>query len=637
MQNQLASAQPRPTLCLWLMIALLLLACALGAAGLNMDVVWVDEMYGLGNMGAFNPPYSPAQVVASLAQYSPDQMPLYYALGSQWGLLVGWSQLPMRYLSLLFGALLIACSYRFAADAFDRRTALLASCLLCSNALLLWHFHEMRMYTLWPLLFMAHLWLYWRMVKGEGGNRLGWAVFVLSAAAVMHTQAFAVFFFAGLGLQHLLCHRRSARFWMIWRAWLAGGILSLPMLPSFIDGLRGYHAPSSVARHHALANDEAVIHLGRALVNDMGVLWLAIAALGAYAIFRQRDRSAIRLLVIAALATLGILIAHAVFPVISPTRIRYFAPVIPLFTLLAARFLLAWRWRSFAAPAFLLLWAWGAAQLLDAESSTAFFGHASLRMDHPPMHRYVDGMQGKTRDQDYLLGFAASPMISWNLKHGWSPVEYYLRFQLGIDGDIVNMRLKGDALLADLDTRLKGQPYLLAALDRGRQPEPDSRASLLDAIAARYQNCGALVDEAGGLFIQRFVHPMIACERAYQPIHYERGIRIVDKFAAYDETSETVRIVTGWEVDDEALLERYNVSLQILAGDWSLRGQEDQHLYAIGKWYTAELSTASLEPGQYRAVVIVYDRDHSSGKLSGSDMQTGETGTILPLLRFEIK
>ena len=87
--------QPGRRTCLAAMTAIILLGFAFGANGLNADILWLDEMFSLSNMGAFNPPYSPQDVVSSLSNYSPDHVPLYFVLGSQWARLAGWTQLPV--------------------------------------------------------------------------------------------------------------------------------------------------------------------------------------------------------------------------------------------------------------------------------------------------------------------------------------------------------------------------------------------------------------------------------------------------------------------------------------------------------------------------------------------------------------
>ena len=97
---------------LFAMTLILLLASAIGAKGLNADVIWADEFFSVTFMGAFEPPYSVSNILESLSKNARDTVPLFYILGSWWSRLVGWSQVPMRYLSLLAGVMMIAWLYQ---------------------------------------------------------------------------------------------------------------------------------------------------------------------------------------------------------------------------------------------------------------------------------------------------------------------------------------------------------------------------------------------------------------------------------------------------------------------------------------------------------------------------------------------
>ena len=189
---------------LLLMVAVLLCGYALGAARLNADILWLDELYSLSNMGVFETPYDLTEVVDSLTEHSPNHVPLYFFLGARWAGLVGWSQLSMRFLSLLIGLLLIACTYRFAADLLDRKTAATAALLLTTSGFVLMYFHEIRMYSLLLLLTVMHAWLYWRLTSAASARRWQWLCFILTAVALLYTHVFSLFFFVGLGLRHLL-------------------------------------------------------------------------------------------------------------------------------------------------------------------------------------------------------------------------------------------------------------------------------------------------------------------------------------------------------------------------------------------------------------------------------------------------
>ena len=147
------------------MVLIILLAFALGAHGLNLDPIWADELASVTFMGAFNPPYSPQQVIQSIRQYSPDQAPLYFVVGAAWAQVTGWSQFSLRLMSLLFAALMLAWLYRFASDLVNRRAALVAALLMTSSAFVILYFHDMRTYTMLMSLAIMHSWLY-------GGSRL---------------------------------------------------------------------------------------------------------------------------------------------------------------------------------------------------------------------------------------------------------------------------------------------------------------------------------------------------------------------------------------------------------------------------------------------------------------------------------
>ena len=128
---------------------ILLLAFALGRARAESRTrIWADELASITFMGAFDPPFSPTQVLTSVQKFSPDQAPLYFILGAYWAQMVGWSQFAIRSLSLLWGVLMVAGLYRFAHDVFNMRVALVAALLMSTNSFVILYFHDIRMYTM---------------------------------------------------------------------------------------------------------------------------------------------------------------------------------------------------------------------------------------------------------------------------------------------------------------------------------------------------------------------------------------------------------------------------------------------------------------------------------------------------------
>ena len=619
--------------CLPPMVLLLLGGFALGAQKLNADFLWLDELYSLSNMGVFRGPYSLPQVVDSLSAHSPNHVPLYFFLGAGWARLVGFAQLPMRYLSLLFGSLLVAWLYRYAADALNRRTAIAAALLLTTSGFVMMYWHEIRMYTLLPLLMVVHAWLYWRLASKRRANRAAWFFFIATAIAQLYTHVFSVFFFAGLGLQHLIFARRIKQWRPIALAWALSALAFLPYLPGYLRGAMAERTIASL-QQTALSAPEIARHLAHIAVNGVELLWLPLLALAGLALWKGPRPGIMRLLAVWAGIILSLLLFNEFFPLIDKLRFRFFLAAMPFFVMLCASFLSApGRWRLVALP-FMLLWIAGGLHIHSLGDRWSYAGRNTLFADIPPLHRYADSLRNHTRELDMLVGFSRSKFVDWPLRHDKSIADYYFGAILKLDHAFLLLDGAEPDLPRAIGRLIDDHPYLLLA------HEPDSEPPVFDQtvaiIEADYAACAILVDEAR-LFVRRYVDKSLACDRAYQPIHFENGIKILDKFGAYDRERDALRLVTGWEVADAAQLGAYNVSFQIITPDWQRVGQApDRHLHdGILKWHRSEISTAELSPGEYRAVVILYDR-YSKAKAAGVDLATGERGTIFPILEFSV-
>ena len=119
-----------------------LLAFALGIRDINVYPIWSDELDSVVHMGAFNPPFTPAQVMQSLEMHNDDHVPLFFLSGSLWLRLAGWSQFSLRLMSCYIGVLMIACLFGFVTRILDNRTAALASLLMATNAFVILHNQE---------------------------------------------------------------------------------------------------------------------------------------------------------------------------------------------------------------------------------------------------------------------------------------------------------------------------------------------------------------------------------------------------------------------------------------------------------------------------------------------------------------
>ena len=625
---------------LMLMTLVLLLAFALGANSLNADVIWIDELHSVLNMGVFNPPYSPFQIVESLRQYVSDHVPLYFFLGAFWAQIAGWSQFALRLLSCFFGVLMLAWLYRFAADAVNRRTAVTAVLLMSTTAFVVLHFHELRMYTMLMCLGIVHSWLYWRLAHNFRITRLTWILFILTTSLLFYTHNFSTVLFAGVGIHHLLFVKKSRRWLHIIIGWVLGAVLLLPYVPFVLEGFSHHFSHNFPTSTLKVAG--AFAHL---MVNGFDFLWLLLMLSFGYALWRRRNAAVLRLMCIALIMAAVLLAAQWQFKFFRITRIRYF-----LISWFPFVILFAWgltsvpHWRLVTAL-FLLLWGIAGYQLGQPTKIVNYSLTNSVYLSYPPLHEYVYLLKDKVRSTDYLVGYTGSRRVNRKTMYavyGWSTAAYYLEGQLGIDGKFIEKSYKGAEFEKTMKTIMDNHPYLLFAYDPGEDRPPNLDAAL-DIIHKDFIPCDVLVNEPD-LLVQRYVNQVVDCDHQPAPIAYDNGIKVIDRFVRYVPESEVLQILTGWEAAAGDWLDPYTVSLQIITSDWRNVRQIDRRLYdnwlpwdaLLLPWNVLELSTEGLPPGDYQLMLILYNRD-SGEKMSGLDLTSGEAGNILPLLSFTIE
>ena len=622
-------------ICLAAMTPVLLLGFALGAAQLNVDILWVDEMATVSAIGAENPPFTVAQIIEGpVAASDTSHSPLYYVILAGWARLVGWSQVALRYLSLLFGVLSIAFMYRFVVEAVDRRTAWLAAVLFAGSAIINIYFHELRSYSLWILLSLVHGWQYWRMVDTGEASAASWVCFFATASALLYTHPFSPFVLLAFGIHHLVLVAQNRQWWNVAFAWTASVIVFLPYVPSIITGISAATDSRSV-QEEALSSFELMPMLAQVLANGVDLLWLGLVVATAWTLWRKRSRALSRLFVIVATMTVALLVFHAHDPFVSTRRLRYFLVALTFAIPLSAHVLsLLPHWRVMATLS-LILWLAGFYNVYRQAEHWQFAGHHSLLPAHPPLHRFADSLHGKTRPHEVLLGFTQAPFLNSGLYYGFSTVDYYSHTLLGVQGAFIHTGLQGSELREAFRRRVGRYPNLTFVYQSDDLPANFNEVKAL--LEAEHSPCEIVVD-AAGIFARRYSYHSLDCDHQYRPIEYDNGIAIVDRFAEFNRETQSIRVVTGWEVAEQRQLDEYNVSIQIITADWqNLVQAPDRHLSDnILPWYAVEMSTADLPAGDYTVIVILYDRD-TVKKVAGVDLATGLSRDIHTVLSFAVE
>ena len=112
---------------------------------------------------------------------------------------------------------------------------------------------------------------------------------------------------------------------------------------------------------------------------------------------------------------------------------------------------------------------------------------------------------------------------------------------------------------------------------------------------------------------------------------------MIDQAARFDPERQILETLLWWDLPREDMFDHFNFSLQIITPDWRNVRQADHHLQGQHlPWNVSELSTADLPPGDYRLMLIVYERA-SGNKAARLSPESDAAATMLPLLGFQLE
>lgn len=224
---------------LWSLVALLLMVAVVGISGLNRDAMWYDEIYSYIYAGGEQyGPISAPEVVTRVAEQLQHEKnpPGYYLLLHFWLTVAGSSALAGRALSLLFGLVSVALTFRLGRD-FAKSVGIHAADLVGLGAAVAvgvsayygYYLHELRVYTLIVACTAFEVWAYMRLMQNGQHHRLQLRVsFVLVTAASFYLHYQLLFVPMVIGLYHLLFVRKDRNWLRIALLFVAAGAMFLP-------------------------------------------------------------------------------------------------------------------------------------------------------------------------------------------------------------------------------------------------------------------------------------------------------------------------------------------------------------------------------------------------------------------------
>lgn len=215
----------------------LLLSCTLALAlrlhRLGDANVWWDEGFGvwLARMSV------PDAIIRTAYDVHP---PLYYVLLHYWRLAAGESEFALRFLSLLWGVLLVAVTFRLGSRAVSPGAGVISAVMVAVTPFSLVWPQQIRMYSLVTFLGMGSTWL----LLGDWRHWRRPAAYVVAVLAMLHSHALAALFLplhGALWLARLAAGRRAG-WWHFPVAQAAVAVGMVPWLAVFLPRLTSWSA-----------------------------------------------------------------------------------------------------------------------------------------------------------------------------------------------------------------------------------------------------------------------------------------------------------------------------------------------------------------------------------------------------------
>jgi hypothetical protein len=556
---------------------ILLLTTALAAARLGADAVWYDEHFTLRIIGAAHyGPLSPAEVLANAVD-DPWQPPLYYALVWGWGRLVGWSDVALRSLSLLVGAIGVAFGYRLGRDARSHAAGVGTALALGLSAFVLSYLHELRPYA---LLVTTATWLPVAYLRRDMIS------LALATAALLYAHYFGALLLLALGLFHLMRYGRLG-WWRALGAFVVGGLAFLPWVWVPLGAL-GATVDEGGRVTTMLTAPELLYGVGYAFGNGIAPLTALVVMGGVW--LARRDRSARFAVIVFALNVVLLLLLNALVPVLS--HVRYLLTLWPLLALLVGLLAHAVNQSRYRAVLLVLVPLWGGLGAYHAltagfdatlfrEVHTAFF-RPELRWD-----AVGDVLADETLPGDAVLFRPAD--------HPWAvsgPIDYYTY------GISARYAVADDLTPEGAAAHLAGARQSFIVTEGAVAPNPP----------AEFVRCDGTLYSDGSLFAERYAASAACCAAPETPtVLFGPGLSlgVVDALSV---EGDMVAARLGWEVDAGFPVDAYSISVQVQGEDGVPLAQADVPLTPNG--YRCEAITIPLDDlahGEYPVAATVYN------------------------------
>jgi hypothetical protein len=307
-----------------IMVFVLVLIFGYNIDGVNRYTIRRDELTTLGHIGALvknTHEFTITDTIASLSFYSSDHAPAYYIFANIWGHVVDFNYFALRMLSVWFGMITVAATYRIGHSIISHTTGFYAAIILGTNIVFYANFHEMREWSMMLMLSTLNLALYWHLAhKPKSSMPLELIVLFFSVVISLYTSYLTIFMLLAIGLYHLLVMPKNKRWGQISATVIVAGFFFIPWLPVVIDGVLETQDKLDMNSRLLINNTELIQLIPVFWGNGSVALFVGVMGLGFFSSLAgwRRTRSILFFLIV---ITIGYLFFNEALSFIK--RIRY--------------------------------------------------------------------------------------------------------------------------------------------------------------------------------------------------------------------------------------------------------------------------------------------------------------------------
>lgn len=559
-------------------------------------------------------PKNLSQTLDSVATISPHHTPLYFILLNFWRSFVGNDLMALRVLSAYIAVLCVAITYRLGALTGESKRGVVAMFFLAFYSFFLFHSHNLRMYTLVPLLSAGVLWFNWWLIQKTGRDRvLAWIALTACSTALIYTHYFGLLIILATMIWNVFATRKVAVVSLSLISAILAGLLFLPWLPTMITGFT-QRADLSATQLSLIESILVIFEL-----HSNGLTIFPICALAAYIVLCKILQPADLYWVFVLLFVIGIMIvANEFIPILVERRMRYTAILIVPFALMYAtitRVFLALPPQPFRNSkktivlfAILALWLIAHSAFTDSHRLIQFTSYNWRSLGFPSPHylnEFLYELESLPGENESILSFhPQSKLSSWQ--------EVYYHHSLKDWNHLIHISRRDEG-----DLRVQATPPSHRSLDGVAQNEtslwlvydPKETDLRLEEdfrnwLYAQYKVCEKYLNDAA-FEIEYLVHKEVPCRLSTdeQPLTVEYDNGIVLWNVEYEISPQILTFFLKWQ---RKVSTKFSLSIQLF-DDAGNKVRQVDRVITDNAIEIHELDIAGISDGSYAAKLIVYN------------------------------